>query len=76
MSGSLIAEVMLGDMPEFRIDERDQGIEGLAVSAPPTSQQLCNLIGNPVLQGPRPKRYAGSACDREAYPFALNVSMK
>src|ERR1700686_922183 len=69
MSGSLIAKIVLGDPPEFLIDERDQRIEGIAVSAPPTSQQLCNLTGSTLLQGPRPKATRGGCVSLEAYPF-------
>jgi hypothetical protein len=37
MSRALIAEVVLGYAPEFFIDKRDQRIEGLAVTAAPSS---------------------------------------
>ena len=34
---------MTGDLPELGVDERDQIVESLLISATPTDKKLCNL---------------------------------
>lgn len=45
VSGPFVAEIVLGDPPEFVVNERNKRVQGGAISAPPTSQQLGNLSG-------------------------------
>jgi len=37
---------------EFLVDDRQQGIEGVAVSAPPILQELCDFVGRLALHDP------------------------
>jgi hypothetical protein len=38
VSGALVAEIVLGNPPEFVVNERNERIQGGAISVPPTSQ--------------------------------------
>ena len=67
MAGTLTAQVVLGNLPEFVIDKGDEGIEDLAVSAPPPAEQFCDLTRRSLMQGCAPKRHARDPCAQETY---------